>query len=220
MTDEVLALMQQAAEVAIMPRFRNLQTSDIEEKSPGEVVTGADREAELIISQVLQKLRPDAVFVGEEATAANPGLLKAVSQQETVSLVDPLDGTANFVAGHEDFAVMVALVEQGQTTAAWIWHPVAAQSWVARREPRLVATANRPLRGSIHSRFFDAAHKEHVAQAGPEFAEVIPGRNCSGVEYPEVARGNHDFSVFRRTLPWDHAPGALILQESGGVARR
>ena len=231
MTDEVLALMQQAAEVAIMPRFRNLQTSDIEEKSPGEVVTGADREAELIISQVLQKLRPDAVFVGEEATAANPGLLKAVSQQETVSLVDPLDGTANFVAGHEDFAVMVALVEQGQTTAAWIWHPVAAQSWVARRgegvehngkpiEPRLAATANRPLRGSIHSRFFDAAHKEHVAQAGPEFAEVIPGRNCSGVEYPEVARGNHDFSVFRRTLPWDHAPGALILQESGGVARR
>ncbi len=126
---------------------------------------------------------------------------------------------------------MVALVEQGQTTAAWIWHPVAAQSWVARRgegvehngkpiEPRLAATANRPLRGSIHSRFFDAAHKEHVAQAGPEFAEVIPGRNCSGVEYPEVARGNHDFSVFRRTLPWDHAPGALILQESGGGARR
>ncbi len=82
MTDEVLALMQQAAEVAIMPRFRNLQTSDIEEKSPGEVVTGADREAELIISQVLQKLRPDAVFVGEEATAANPGLLKASASKK------------------------------------------------------------------------------------------------------------------------------------------
>ncbi len=231
MTDEVLAVMRHAASAAIMPRFRNLKAADIEEKAPGEVVTQADREAELIIGQVLQKLRPDAVFVGEEATATDPGLLDAVSQQKTVWLVDPLDGTSNFVAGHDDFAVMVALVEKGQTIAAWIWHPVTSESWVARRgegvlhngkpvERPSMQSPDRHLRGSIHSRFFDDAHKQHVAESGPKLAQMIPGRNCSGVEYPEVVLGNHDFSIFRRTLPWDHAPGALILQEAGGVARR
>ena len=228
--NDVLAVMQQAAEAAIMPRFRNLQSGDVEEKSPGEVVTQADRDAELIISEVLRKIRPDAVVVGEEATAANPGLLEAVRQQEPFWLVDPLDGTSNFIAGGEHFAVMVALVELGETVAAWIWQPVNGQSWFAKRgqgvqhnglaiQPGPSRPANHQLRGSIHSRFFDDAHKQHVDEAGPKLAEVIPGRNCAGFEYPEVVLGNHDFSIFRRTLPWDHAPGAMILQEAGGAAR-
>ena len=195
MTDDVLAVMQQAAESAIMPRFRNLQTGDIEEKSPGEVVTRADREAELIISQVLQKLRPNAVFVGEEATAANPSLLDAVSRQETVWLVDPLDGTANFVAGNDDFAVMVALAEHGETIAAWIWRPVAAESWVARRgegvlrngkpiERLPLQSPDGQLRGSIHSRHFDDHHKQHVDLAGPELAELIPAATAPASSTP------------------------------------
>jgi fructose-1,6-bisphosphatase/inositol monophosphatase family enzyme len=49
---------------------------------------------------------------------------------------------------------------------------------------------------------------------------VLPGNHCAGREDPDILRGVQDFVLFWRTLPWDHAPGVLLLQEAGGVARR
>jgi fructose-1,6-bisphosphatase/inositol monophosphatase family enzyme len=203
----------------------------VEEKSPGEVVTAADREAEGLITPLLKSLRPDAVVVGEEATAADPSLLQAVHNEATAWLVDPLDGTSNFVAGSRRFAVMVALMEAGITTHAWIWRPLQDEAWVAQRGAgttcngdrlpvqALSRRAGRP-RGAVRLRFLDEEHRAHAEAGSRGLGEILPGTGCAGFEYPEIVTGWQDFVLFRRTLPWDHAPGTLILQEAGGIARR
>ena len=70
-TDEVLTLLQEVAEEVINPRFRSLDDDQITEKNPGDLVTVADREAEVLITAALQAAYPDALILGEEATHAD-----------------------------------------------------------------------------------------------------------------------------------------------------
>ena len=70
-TDDVLALLKDVAEEVVNPRFRSLDREDIAEKNPGDLVTVADRESEERITSVLQSAYPDALVLGEEATAAD-----------------------------------------------------------------------------------------------------------------------------------------------------
>lgn len=224
------AILREAAEVAIVPRFRALTDAEVAEKSPGELVTVADREAEELISRRLRDVL-DAPVVGEEATAADPTLLNALREAPAAWLVDPLDGTANFVAGSPAYAVMAALVRDGRTVAAWIVRPADDSAYVAEqgsgawrdgtrlhRKPAPADPAE--LRGAVLTRFLDPAAKAHVASATPRFASVGPGASCAGVDYPRLLNGELDFILFHRTLPWDHAPGTLLLTEAGGIAQR
>jgi fructose-1,6-bisphosphatase/inositol monophosphatase family enzyme len=228
--DAVTDILLEAADAAIVPRFRALAAADIAEKSPGELVTVADREAEDLITPRLKAL-VDAPVVGEEATAASPGLVSALWEAPAAWLVDPLDGTANFVAGRPEWAVMAALVRAGQTVAAWIVRPADDRVYVAesgggawrngvriRRAPAPADPA--ALRGAAHTRFLDAAGRARVQAAAPRFAELGPGASCAGVDYPRLLEGGLDFVLFWRTLPWDHAPGTLLLTEGDAVARR
>ena len=84
----------------------------------------ADEEAERQLKARLSGLVPGALFVGEEEFSGGADLVAALAH-ERVWLVDPLDGTANFIAGSTQWAMMVALVAGGKTSAAWIWQPVA-----------------------------------------------------------------------------------------------
>ncbi|WP_067181443.1 inositol monophosphatase family protein [Microtetraspora niveoalba] len=228
--DEVTGILLEAAEVAILPRFRALAAGEVAEKSPGEVVTVADREAEELIGRRLRGV-VDAPVVGEEAAAENPGLVTALREAPAAWLVDPLDGTSNFVAGRPEYAVMVALVRGGETVAAWIVRPADGRVYVAekgagtwrdgirvRRGPAPADPAR--LRGAALTRFLDARARERVEAAAPRFAALGPGTTCAGVDYPRLLDGDQDFILFQRTLPWDHAPGVLLLTEAGGVARR
>jgi len=228
--DAVTDVLREAAEVAIVPRFRALAEAEVFEKSPGEIVTVADREAEDLITPRLQAL-VNAPVVGEEATAANPGLVRALHDAPAAWVIDPLDGTANFVAGRPEWAVMAALVVEGSTTAAWIVRPADDLVYVAEsgsgawrngvRVQRTPAPA-RPaeLGGAAHTRFMDPVARARVQAAAPLFAELGPGASCSGIDYPRLVDGETDFVLFWRTLPWDHAPGTLIVTEAGGTARR
>ncbi|MHB1535008.1 MAG: inositol monophosphatase family protein [Acidimicrobiales bacterium] len=141
------------------------------------------------------------------------------------------DGTTNFVEGNHDWAVMVALCEEGRTVASWIWQPTsqtlyaAEAGWGATRNGLAVAVTPRPfepagLRGAVLTRFLPTSVSESVDAARDRFDAVTPGRRCAGVDYPAVVDGEQDFVLFWRTLPWDHAPGVLLLQEAGGVAQR
>ncbi len=96
--DAVGQILREAAATTVVPRFRMLADHEIEEKSPGEVVTIADREAEAMITTRLQAMLPGVPVVGEEAVAADPSLIEAITTGPCVWLVDPLDGTANFAA--------------------------------------------------------------------------------------------------------------------------
>lgn len=226
----VTEILWEAAESAIVPRFRALAEGEVLEKTPGEVVTVADREAEDLIAPRLRGLI-DAPVVGEEAAAADPGLVDALRQAPAAWVVDPLDGTANFVAGRPEWAVMAALVRGGRTVAAWIIRPSDGRAYVGElgsgawrngvRIQRAPAPADpAELRGAVLTRFLDPAARARVLAAAPMFAELGPGLSCCGFDYPRLVDGELDFVLFHRTLPWDHAPGALLLAEAGGTARR
>jgi fructose-1,6-bisphosphatase/inositol monophosphatase family enzyme len=66
----------------------------------------------------------------------------------------------------------------------------------------------------------DEGAGEAVARNAHRFGEIRPGRKCAATEYPDVICGDQHFALYWRALPWDHAPGSLLLTEAGGVARR
>ncbi|MGI5211878.1 inositol monophosphatase family protein [Plantactinospora sp. CA-290183] len=223
--------MRRVAETAILPVFRKLGESDVLEKAPGEVVTVADREAEKILESELRRLLPGSQVVGEEGVAADPGVLDRLADSRPVWIVDPLDGTANFAAGREPFAVMVALRRAGVTEASWILDPVADSLAVARAGAgaRIGGEAVRAtpeavpleaLRGVLGTRFLPPELRERMRHGVARIGEVLSGQHCAGREYPDIVLGRQQFALFWRTLPWDHVPGALLVQEAGGVARR
>ena len=115
----VSALMRTVAEAVVMPRFRNLAAHEVLEKTPGELVTIADREAELRLTEGLAAIDGDTVIVGEEACAADPALMDKATAARTW-IIDPIDGTATFAAGQPPFGIMIALVEDGVTQAGWL----------------------------------------------------------------------------------------------------
>jgi fructose-1,6-bisphosphatase/inositol monophosphatase family enzyme len=228
--DEVGRVLREVSAEVIEPRFEALRDGDVRFKSPGEIVTVADEESERLLTLRLGQLVPEAVIVGEEQFSSGPGLADAL-RHEQVWLVDPLDGTANFVAGSPEWAVMVALVRNGATCAAWIWQPVDGTMYQAERGAgatrngrpvvggRPAATAAE-LRGSVLTRFLDQTTRERVDRNRHRFAAITPGTSSAGIDYPLLVDGEQDFVMFWRTLPWDHAPGALLVEESGGWARR
>ncbi|BBK44287.1 inositol monophosphatase [Allostella vacuolata] len=227
----VESLMREAAARAILPRFRALAAGDILEKQPGELVTVADREAEAILARGLALLLPGSTVVGEEAVALDDGLRRAVAATDRLWLVDPLDGTANFVAGDTRFAVMVALLRHGQTVAAWMLQPEGDIMAAAERGAgatldgvRIAVPADSPESatptGAILTRFLPPEVRERIALGVGRLGPVLPGMRCAGTEYPAIAAGRQDYALFWRTEPWDHAPGALFLAEAGGRAAR
>jgi fructose-1,6-bisphosphatase/inositol monophosphatase family enzyme len=226
--ERVGALMAEAAERAVLPRFRALAQNEVEEKSPGELVTIADREAEAILTAGLAPLLPGSRVIGEEACAIDPRLLDTLGEG-TVWLVDPLDGTGNFVAGRPDFAVMVALLRGGEVQAGWMLNPLTGQlaraelgggAWIGER--RLQAVAHVPgarLSGSM-GRFMPEEMQSSLDERLRSGADRLPGLMSAGAEYPMIGAGERDFAFYWRTLAWDHAAGVLFVNEAGGKAAR
>ncbi|GAA2751583.1 hypothetical protein GCM10010440_64410 [Kitasatospora cinereorecta] len=97
---EVDRIVREVAEQEIVSRFGRLVAGEIAEKAPGDLVTVADRAAEEALTARLTALLPGSAVVGEEAVSADPGVLKALDGPDPVWIVDPIDGTHNFVAGN------------------------------------------------------------------------------------------------------------------------
>lgn len=231
MIDRVADVIREVAAEIVVPRFRALGEQEIDSKDAGELVTTADVEAEEALTERLQALTPGVPVIGEEAVAAGRSTLDVLCQGSDAWLVDPLDGTANFVKGSGDYAVMVARVRSGAIVASWIWRPADAGMYVAEEgsgayvngerisRPRPPAHAA-DLRGAALTRLMEGPMASLVAANSHRLGAVLPGRMCAGVDYPLLAAGEQEFLVFWRTLPWDHAPGTLLVQEAGGVCRR
>ena len=232
LVDRVAAVLREVAAEVIEPRFANLADGDVNEKAPNELVTTADTEAEAQLTRRLGALMPGVPVVGEEGTSVRGAVpYDLIGAAPRVWLVDPLDGTSNFVAGSSDWGVMAALVEKGRTVVSWIWRPIDRRLFVAERgggawaDGRRLERRQAPgeadrLRGGVLRRFLDESVRATVDRNAGRFVEVTTGRMCAAVEYPLIAQGDQDFAVFGRTLPWDHAPGALLVEEAGGVAWR
>ena len=216
--------MRQVAAEIVLPRFRQLASEDIEEKSPGDPVTIADRESELRLAEGLSRLMPGVRILGEEAAAANPELMQGIGQG-ALWIVDPIDGTANFAAGIAPFAIMIALAHDGIAEAGWILDPLTGRLCHALRKGGAFidgqavkaqgSGAPMPI-ASLATQFMPREEGDALLArtAGLLTPAEIP--RCAGEQYPRIALGQNDLSVFHRTLPWDHVPGALFLEEAGG----
>lgn len=226
---EMGKVLRSAARQSVLPRFRQLDEKEIEEKSIGDLVTVADREAEALISQGLSALRPTARAVGEEACAHNPALLNDLDHGE-VWIIDPIDGTGNYANGHRPFAIMAALLINGEIAASAILDPLTDRLILAEKgggawvngERLNCDLRPRPLceLSGIVSHFQRPSDMEaNISAISDQGAQLIATKRCAGYEYPLVANGQHNFSLYWRTLVWDHAPGVLMLEEAGGKAR-
>jgi len=229
LSDAVLAAMREATDAEVMPRWRSLSSDDIRTKAgPWDLVTDADVLAERRLTSALTALL-DIPVVGEEATAADSSLLELVAGAQQCWLVDPVDGTRNFVHGQEDFACMVALVVGGRTQAAWITYPAVEREMhgalgVGTFIDGVRVTAPAPqdptaLHGALGARAF-VKDADAVYAAAGTLGPVRDIRFCAGWDYLDMVEGLKDYVLFTRTLPWDHAPGSLLVREAGLASAR
>jgi fructose-1,6-bisphosphatase/inositol monophosphatase family enzyme len=228
LTRNVLAVMREAAERAILPRYQSLAAEEIETKAADDVVTVADTESEAILSEGLARLLPEATIVGEEAAHADPALMRRLGDT-LCCIIDPLDGTNNFAAGMPPFGVIVTLAEAGETIAGWIWDPLGQRFCHAHRgkgafigEERVTARSSgaSPPIAAISLVFADPARREALKTEIMPYYTCVDIPRCAAEQWPRLALGINDLSIFERTLAWDHAAGVLLLNEAGGKAAR
>ncbi len=232
--DRVSRLLVDVAAEEVLPRFGKLADGDVERKQtdgdPDDLVSAADRAVEQRLGPALTAMLPGSSLVGEEAVHADPSLRDALRGDGWVWVVDPIDGTRNFVRGEDGFGIMVALVQGARTRAGWILLPVRRRLFVAEEGAGAYADGERlrvpsdgehdpsPRRGHISTAFMpDDVRRRVKQQCDGRFVEQASGK-CSAVDYTAIAQGQTDFKVYYRLLPWDHAPAALIVCEAGGVS--
>ena len=229
--DRLGEVVRQVADAEIASRFQRLAPGDVIGKpsleDPTDLVTAADRAAEAELTLRLPELVPGSTVVGEEAVSADPSVLERLRGSAPVWVVDPLDGTRNFAAGRGPFGTMVALVERGELIAAAIYLPLLGQMYLAERglgtycdgvriPPR--APAVDVLAGTVYVRYMPEVAGDAVAARASQHRQM-PDVMCAAHEYAELASGRKDYVHYFRLLPWDHAPGALLVREAGGVVR-
>jgi len=231
LVDAVSNAVRSAAERAILPRFRQLSSAAIIEKSPGDYATDADHETESLLTSALTALEPGVPIIGEEALAADATPMSTAHTHERVWVIDPVDGTNSFIDGSPDFATMVALVENNEVTASWIWQPIHGRMFTAVRGKGSFENGERitaptpdtdPMswRGVLRTRMMPTELRE-VAMAGFDAAKLTHTPvSAAGVVYPMTVTGGLTHALYWRTLPWDHAPGSLLAQEAGLLVAR
>ncbi|MEV8087356.1 inositol monophosphatase family protein [Streptomyces nigra] len=219
---------RKAAAAEIMPRFRRLADHEVDRKSgPHDLVTDADRLAERYLTEALGALLPGSVVVGEEAVHANPSVYDAIRGDAPVWIVDPVDGTRQFVHGDTGFCTLVALARHGVVLASWTYAPALDQLATAVRGRGAFLDGER-----LHAGAPDPGSDLRVATSHPDFTtdeqkrallglwtDGVAPRPCgsAGLEYLAVARGELDSTAFGWEAAWDHAAGLLLVEEAGGA---
>ncbi|BCL23955.1 inositol monophosphatase family protein [Streptomyces tuirus] len=225
---DVEEAVRKAAATEIMPRWRQLAAHEVDQKSgPHDLVTDADRKAELYLTEALAALLPGSVVVGEEAVHANPASYEAIRGDAPVWIVDPVDGTRQFVRGEARFCTLVALAHRGTVLASWTYAPARDRLATAQRGKgahldgeRLFAGVPEPgrdLRVATSHPDYTTDEEKH-ALLGLRTDGVAP-RPCgsAGLEYLALARGELDAVAFSWEAAWDHAAGLLLVEEAGGA---
>ncbi len=223
---EMLALLRRVSAGAIMPFYRKLGAGEVIEKAADDVVTVADRLAEEMLAEGLAKIA-DLPMVGEEAAYANPAVLERLSGD--CWIIDPIDGTANFASGEGHFGILIAMAAGGVAHTGWIYDPRRDRLLLAHQgkgafcnREKLTARDSglTPPTLSVMKRYMAPAQRAlFEAEVAPHY-QLVQSPGCAAEEYPLTVFGQHDLAIYERTLPWDHAAGALFLNEAGGRAAR
>ena len=213
-----------------MPRYQALAAHEVREKEKGDPVTVADEASEARLERVLTDLLPGSRVVGEEGTSADPSLFDLLADPTPVWIVDPIDGTRNFAKGQPVFAVMLALVREGETLASWIFELPEGRMAMAEKgsgawlDGQRLSVAKPPanvseMTGTLHASTWGQPEIARLIERNRQQITQLKSLGCAGAEYVRLASGAMDFSLFTKLMPWDHAPGAFLHAEAGGLAK-
>lgn len=227
MIDQLVSMALEAG-IAILDVYERMQPEDAKIKGDGSPVTQADALAEQIILARLATLAPGIPVVAEEAVAA--GSIPD-TRGRAFFLVDPLDGTKEFLSRNGDFTVNIALIEDGAPVLGVVYAPAIGEIYVGGRTERArKAEVRDNKRGpwqSIHVRPAPAngpkviASRSHLSEETKAFIDKFPGAEFvsagSSLKFCRVASGEADlYPRLARTMEWDIAAGDAVLRAAGG----
>jgi histidinol-phosphatase len=203
-----------AARISIELQRRGVVT---ETKEDGSVVTNADREVELALRALIAAERPGDAVLGEE--------LGASGEANRRWILDPIDGTSNFVSGRPEWGNHIALEQDGRIVLGIITRPLLGRLWWATRGGGAhrceIASPVAAVRVRVSTRSeLREARVSLWAPAGD--ARVVRLKKSASWQAPNldavlrVAEGELDAVVDPTAKPWDHAPGVIIVEEAGG----
>ncbi|RWO21376.1 inositol monophosphatase family protein [Mesorhizobium sp.] len=222
----ILNVMVQAAMKAgrsLSRDFGEVQNLQVSMKGPGDYVSQADRKAEEILFTELSKARPGYAFLMEER-----GLIEGDDSQHRW-IVDPLDGTTNFLHGIPLFAISIALERQGQIVAGVVYNPAMDELYTAERGGGAFMN-DRRLRVSGRTKLIDTVigcgvphlgrgqHGNFLIELRNVMAEVSGVRRLgsASLDLAYVAAGRMDGFWETGLSAWDVAAGILLIREAGG----
>ena len=211
-----------AAGDLIVQHLDRLQGLTITEKSRNDFVSEVDRRAERIIIDMLHKAYPDHAILAEESGAQG--------QSDFCWIIDPLDGTTNFLHGFPQFAVSIALEHKGVLDQAVVYDPLRQELFTASRgggayldDRRIRVTSRRTLQGALLGTGFPfrALHQlDAYIALFRELTPVVAGLRRPGaaaLDLAYVACGRLDGFWEYGLERWDIAGGALLIREAGGL---
>lgn len=208
---------------SLVKDFREVENLQVSSKGPGDFVSRADREAERIIKEELRGARPTYGWVGEETGA------EAGEDPTRRWIVDPLDGTTNFLHGMPHWAVSIALEHKGETVAAVIFDPAKDELFTAEKgdgafvnDKRLRVSGRRDMNSAVFATGVPFGVKNTLPATLKDLARLMPV--CAGVrrwgaaalDLAYVAAGRFDGYWERGIHSWDVAAGILLVREAGG----
>ncbi|MGR3661315.1 MAG: inositol monophosphatase family protein [Paracoccaceae bacterium] len=220
----IMILAARKAGRSLAKDFREVENLQVSMKGAGDFVSKADFTAEQIIKEELMGNRPNYGWVGEESEEEKG------KDPTRRWIVDPLDGTTNFLHGLPHWAVSIALEFKGEIVSAVVYDPSKDEMFVAEKgqgafmnESRLRVSGRTKLIESIFSTGLPFAGSTDLPETLQELARILP--TCAGVrrwgaaalDLAYVAAGRYDGYWERRLNIWDIAAGVLIVKESGGL---
>ena len=204
----------------------DLDRVKVTEKNPNDFVTEVDQAAEQAIIEVLKTAYPDHAILAEESGAS----ANLHDDNENVWIIDPLDGTTNFIHGFPQYCVSIALQQRGQITQAVIYDPTRNDLFTATKgggaylnEKRIRVTKRDKINDALIGTGFPFRATDDIDQYLKMFK--IMSQSCAGLRRPGsaaldlayVACGRLDGFFEKGLKPWDLAAGSLLITESGGI---
>ena len=198
----------------------------VTEKQHNDFVTDVDQAAEQAIIEVLSKAYPDHAFLAEESGAS----ANMHDEREYVWIIDPLDGTTNFIHGFPQYAISIALQQRGVITQSLVYDPVRNDLFTATkgagaylndkriRVGKLDRIAN-ALLGTGYKAGSPAALQEYLKMYAimAERSQGVRRAGSAALDLAYVASGRLDGFYEKGLKPWDIAAGALLISEAGGI---
>jgi myo-inositol-1(or 4)-monophosphatase len=207
--------------------FGEVENLQISLKGPADFVSVADQRTERILVEELQKARPGYPILTEEA-----GLIDGPDKSHRF-IIDPLDGTTNFLHGIPHFAISMALEREGQLVSGVIYNPIVDEMFTAERShgaylnnKRLRVAARKELKTCLSATGIPflgrGTEDEHTSFMNElrSVVEITPGIRRFGsaaLDLAWVAAGRYDAFWEHGLKPWDLAAGILMVREAGGV---